>query len=118
MVTELELRREIAAGEDPDRPIRRMLRRARAFIERHPRLRFAYRFAVAVFGSLVIVAGLVLMPLPGPGTLVFFLGFAILGTEFAWAKRIAVWVKRIIDRVLAWWRERRAARSAGRPAEG
>ncbi|WP_353810345.1 TIGR02611 family protein [Agromyces sp. SYSU T00194] len=108
MVTELELRREIAAGEDPERPIRRVLRRARAWIERHPRLRFAYRFAIGAIGALVVVAGVILMPLPGPGTLVFFLGFAILGTEFAWAARIAAWVKRMVDAVLAWWRARRA----------
>ena len=43
------------------------------------------RMAVTVVGVAVVVAGLVLLVFPGPGILVVVLGFAILGTEFAWA---------------------------------
>ncbi len=43
------------------------------------------RVAVTVVGAAVVVAGLVLLVFPGPGILVVVLGFAILGTEFAWA---------------------------------
>ena len=49
----------------------------------------AHRVGVAAAGSCVIVVGLVLVPLPGPGWPVVFAGFAVLGTEFAWARRIA-----------------------------
>ncbi|WP_438854995.1 TIGR02611 family protein [Agromyces sp. M3QZ16-3] len=109
---ERTVRAEIAAAERPDRPMRRWLRGIRHWIENHPRLRFAYRTGVGVLGGVIAVAGLVLVPLPGPGWLIVFLGLAILGTEFAWARRLAAWVKRMLDRFWAWWTARRAARTA------
>lgn len=50
--------------------------------------RSAKRVAVAVVGGALVVAGIVLMVLPGPGLLVIALGFAVLATEFAWAHRV------------------------------
>jgi uncharacterized protein (TIGR02611 family) len=111
---ELTVRSEIAAAEKPDRPIRRMLRKARAWVARHPRLELAYRIAVAVFGGILTVGGLILVPLPGPGWLVVFLGLAVLGTEFHWARRISAWLKRMLDRFWTWWRARRARRAAAK----
>jgi uncharacterized protein (TIGR02611 family) len=111
---ELAVRTEIAAAEKPDRPIRRMLRRARAWVSRHPKLELAYRTAVAVVGGVLTVGGLVLVPLPGPGWLVVFLGLAVLGTEFHWARRISAWLKRMLDRFWTWWRARRARRAAAK----
>lgn len=113
MVSEEELARDAAAGENPDRPIRRMLRRARAWIDDRPRLRHAYRTGVGILGGLIAVVGLILVPLPGPGWLVVFLGLAILGTEFAWAKRLAAFVKRQLSRFWAWWNARKSVRAAG-----
>ena len=110
MVTQDELANEIAEGERPDRPIMRMLRAIRRRIERRSGLRRAYRVAVAVLGGLIATVGLLLVPLPGPGWLIVFLGLAILGTEFAWAKRVAAFVKRQLARFWAWWQARRAAR--------
>ncbi|WP_353815641.1 TIGR02611 family protein [Agromyces sp. SYSU T00266] len=114
---ERTVRAEIVAAERPDRPVRRWLRGIRGWIDRHPRLRFAYRTGVGVLGGVIAVAGLALVPLPGPGWLVVFLGLAILGTEFAWARRLAAWVKRMLDRFWAWWKARRAARTARAVAE-
>jgi uncharacterized protein (TIGR02611 family) len=111
---ERAVRSEIAAAEKPDRPIRRMLRKARAWVARHPRLELAYRIAVAVFGGILTVGGLILVPLPGPGWLVVFLGLAVLGTEFHWARRISAWLKRMLDRFWTWWRARRARRAAAK----
>lgn len=113
---ETTVRAEIAAAERPDRPIRRMLRRARAWIDRHPRLNTAYRIGVGIVGGVLAVGGLVLVPLPGPGWLVVFLGLAVLGTEFHWARRVAAWLKRVLDRFWAWWRARRARRAAAKAA--
>ena len=113
MVSEDELRREIALGESPERPIRRMLRRARSWIDTRPRLRMAYRIGVGLLGGTIAVLGLILVPLPGPGWLVVFLGLAILGTEFAWAKRLALFVKRQLARFWAWWNGRKSVRAAG-----
>jgi len=43
---------------------------------------------VILFGGTIILLGLALVVLPGPFTLpLLILGFAILGTEFAWAAR-------------------------------
>ncbi|WP_350349506.1 TIGR02611 family protein [Agromyces sp. G08B096] len=111
MVSEEELRRDIANGERRDRPVRVALRRLRAGIDRHPRLRTVYRAGVGVLGGVIAVGGLALVPLPGPGWLVVFLGLAILGTEFAWARRAAVFIKRALDRFWTWWRARRARRA-------
>ena len=112
MVTQRELEHEIAEGERTDRPVRRMLRGIRRWIDRHPRVRFAYRALLGVLGGAIAVGGLLLVPLPGPGWLVVFLGLAILGTEFAWAKRLAEFTKRRLARFLSWWQARRAARRA------
>jgi len=105
-----DLEHDVAEGERPDRPIRRMLRVIRRAIDRRPVLRRAYRVLVAVLGGAVTAGGLLLVPLPGPGWLVVFLGLAILGTEFAWAKRLAAFTKRRLARFWAWWQARRADR--------
>lgn len=114
---ERTVRAEIADAEREDRPLRRMLRRVRAWVSRHPRLEHAYRLAVGVFGGMLTLIGLVMVPLPGPGWLVVFLGLAVLGTEFHWARRIAAWLKRQLDRFWTWWKARRARRAAERARE-
>ena len=111
---EIAVRAEIADAERPDRPIRLLLRRMRAWVSTHRRLNFAYRTAVAILGGALAIVGLLLVPLPGPGWLVVFLGLAVLGTEFHWAARIAGWLKRVLDRFWAWWRERRARKTAAK----
>jgi len=111
---ETAIRADIRAGEDPERPIRRLLRRTRAWIGRHPRLETAYRAGVGGVGGVLTAGGLVLVPLPGPGWLVVFLGLAVLGTEFGWARRAAARLKRLLDRFWAWYKARRAARAAQR----
>ena len=35
-----------------------------------------------------MLVGLVLVPFPGPGWLIVFLGLAVLASEFAWAERL------------------------------
>jgi uncharacterized protein (TIGR02611 family) len=47
--------------------------------------RSSKRIAVTVVGGTLVAAGLAMLVLPGPGILVVALGFAILGTEYAWA---------------------------------
>src|SRR5215468_10502274 len=54
-------------------------------IRRSRGLRLAYRIGVGVLGGLVLVAGILMIPYPGPGWLVVFAGLAVLATEFAWA---------------------------------
>jgi len=83
---------------------------------RHVAIRIGYRVLIALAGALVIVIGLILVPLPGPGWLIVFGGLAILSTEFAWARRVARWLKRQLATFWAWWKARRAARRARRAA--
>lgn len=43
-----------------------------------------------------------MIPYPGPGWLVVFVGLAILGTEFDWAKRLLSYIRARYDRWNAW----------------
>jgi hypothetical protein len=43
---------------------------------------------VGTVGGLLVVLGLVLMVLPGPGIPVLLLGLVVLATEFAWAEAL------------------------------
>lgn len=47
--------------------------------------RSSKRVAVTVIGGALVLAGIAMIVLPGPGILVVALGFAVLGTEYAWA---------------------------------
>lgn len=47
--------------------------------------RSSKRVAVTVVGGALVLAGIAMFVLPGPGILVVALGFAVLGTEYAWA---------------------------------
>ena len=47
--------------------------------------RSSKRVAVSVVGGAFVIGGLAMLVLPGPGILVVAIGFAILGTEYAWA---------------------------------
>jgi uncharacterized protein (TIGR02611 family) len=50
--------------------------------------RNAKRLMVFIAGAAVLLAGLAMLALPGPGVLVIILGLVILATEFAWAERV------------------------------
>jgi uncharacterized protein (TIGR02611 family) len=45
------------------------------------------RIAVTIAGFVLLLAGLLMMVLPGPGLLFIILGFAVLATEYVWAER-------------------------------
>lgn len=45
------------------------------------------RLAVTAVGAALLAAGAVMMVTPGPGLLAILLGLAVLGTEYAWARR-------------------------------
>jgi len=51
-------------------------------------LKTARRLVVSVIGGTIVLIGLAMLVLPGPAIAVIPLGLAILGTEFAWAKRL------------------------------
>ena len=58
-----------------------------------------YRWVVGIVGGVVAVGGLALVPLPGPGWLIVFVGIGILASEFEPAQRLRDWGK---DRLKDW----------------
>lgn len=68
-------------------------------------LRSTKRVAVSIVGGALVLGGLAMLVLPGPGILVVALGFAVLGTEYAWA-------------AIAFERTKRTAAQAGSKAKG
>ncbi len=62
-------------------------------VRRHPVLNNAWRIAVFTVGMAVLLAGVAMLVLPGPGWAAIFVGFAILATEFAWAHAALIWAK-------------------------
>jgi hypothetical protein len=68
-------------------------------------VRSSKRVAVSAIGGALVLVGLAMLVLPGPGLLIVVLGFAVLGTEYAWAARA-------LDRTKS------AAEGAGRRAKG
>jgi tellurite resistance protein TerC len=74
----------------------------------HVTYRFAKRIVIAMVGGTVLLIGLAMLVLPGPGLLVIPIGLGILGIEFAWAR---VWLRKvkaksgeIVDAVSSKWR--------------
>jgi len=52
------------------------------------------RIAVTVIGFALVALGLVLLVVPGPGLLFIAAGFAVLATEYTWARRALEETKR------------------------
>ncbi len=68
--------------------------RAPQFIQARRMLHLSWQVGVFVVGLAVVVAGVIMLPLPGPGWLVIFGGMAIWATEFVWAQLVLRWTKR------------------------
>lgn len=56
--------------------------------------RNAKRVGITIAGFALVIVGLILVPLPGPGWLIVFVGLAILATEYVWAERLLNYAKR------------------------
>jgi len=57
------------------------------------------RVVVGVIGGTIVLIGIALLVLPGPAFIVIPLGLLILGSEFAWARRLLRRGKDMIGRV-------------------
>lgn len=66
---------------------------------------------VLMVGSAIVVAGIAMLALPGPGWAAIFLGFAVLATEFAFAEKVRDWLviqlKRLIHKGKLLWKRYR-----------
>ena len=63
---------------------------------RHKERHHLIRVAAAIGGFLVVLLGIILIPLPGPGLLVVAVGLAVLALEFAWAEHL---LEKTVDRL-------------------
>ena len=75
---------------------RRFLEGVRERRERHLERNRIIRVVVALFGFLVVLAGVAMLVLPGPGLLVIAIGLGILALEFVWAERL---LERTVDKM-------------------
>ncbi|MFG3204446.1 TIGR02611 family protein [Streptomyces sp. NPDC048192] len=88
-------RGEAREGAAPEPATRRGLgSRAPEFIRARPLLHLGWQVCVFLVGLAVVAAGIVMLPLPGPGWVVIFGGMAIWATEFVWAQLVLRWTKR------------------------
>lgn len=59
----------------------------------------AVKILIATLGGIVVVVGLVLIPLPGPGWLIVILGLTIWAIEFVWARHLLRFTR---DKLRSW----------------
>ncbi len=81
---------------------RGLLRRWHHRVRSNPVSHRILRVVVAMVGFVVVVIGLILVPFPGPGWAIVFLGIAIWATEFAWAHHLLRWGKGLLRRWTNW----------------
>jgi len=68
----------------------------------------ARRTAIAVLGGTIIVIGIVMIVAPGPALIVIPIGLAVLGVEFAFARRWLKSLRETISNGMAGIRAKRA----------
>lgn len=55
---------------------------------------------IFIIGFAVVIAGIAMLALPGPGWAAIFLGFAILATEFAFAEKVRDWLVQFLKNLV------------------
>jgi uncharacterized protein (TIGR02611 family) len=78
--------------------------------EKHIRRSKPYRIGFTVLAFVVFLGGLALVPLPGPGWAVVFVGLGMLALEFEWAEKLMV-------RMLNWLHRTRERAKHASPAQ-
>ncbi|MGA4843102.1 TIGR02611 family protein [Streptomyces sp. G45] len=81
-------------GEGTAKPEKPFGSRAPEFIKARRALHLSWQVGVFVVGLAVVIVGIIMLPLPGPGWVVIFGGMAIWATEFVWAQLVLRWTKR------------------------
>ena len=64
--------------------------------EHHIQRSMPYRVAFMVVAFAILIGGIALIPLPGPGWAIVFLGLGMLALEFKWAENL---MEKILDRL-------------------
>lgn len=68
--------------------------------------RWIWQILILISGTVTILVGIILIPAPGPGSLVIYAGVGILATEFIWARQLFAWLRdtaqQLMMRVRVW----------------
>ncbi len=64
--------------------------------ERHVQRSMPYRVAFVVLAFAILLGGIALIPLPGPGWAIVFVGLGMLALEFKWAENL---MEKVLDRL-------------------
>ncbi len=94
-MTEPERHRTFIGSDDDDWAWRRRIRS-------NPTTAMVYRALIFLVGLVLVLGGLALVPLPGPGWLVVILGLALWASEFERAQTVLDWVKAQVNRWQDW----------------
>lgn len=78
------------------------LRTTLDLIRSNPTGRAALRIFIGVTGAIVVIIGLILVPLPGPGWLIVIGGLAIWAVEFHWARRLLAFTRKHVTSWTRW----------------
>ena len=71
-----------------DSPKPRLVQRLEAQRERHRQRGFVVRMLYTIVGFAVLIAGLLMLVLPGPAAVFIPIGLALLSLEFVWAENL------------------------------
>ena len=71
-------------------------------VRAHPVTRATKKVVIAVVGAAIVVIGLVLVPLPGPGWLIVLAGLGVWAIEFVWARQLLRFARRQLHRWMVW----------------
>jgi uncharacterized protein (TIGR02611 family) len=74
----------------------------RKSIRRRPRAHRIYKIVVGLVGLAIVAGGIALVPLPGPGWVIVFLGLHVLATEYSWAAAVEDFAKRQVKTWTRW----------------
>ena len=77
---------------------RQLLTRIEAWAHRGPVRGVVVKIGVSIVGPLVVVAGVAMLVLPGPGLVVMALGAALLALEYEWARRVLSYCGRTLSK--------------------
>lgn len=64
-------------------------------------IRWVRRIVITIVGLTLLLVGVIMIVAPGPATVVIPLGLAILGLEYAWARRLLKRLKGYVDAGIA-----------------
>ena len=75
-----------------------LVQRLEAWAHRGPVRALLVKVAVTVMGPLLVLAGVAMLVLPGPGLVVMASGVGLLALEYEWARRVGVLAARTLAR--------------------